>query len=162
MPVENEEALTQCIAELLQQNRHDFCVISRGSLYKIMHDHQETHQLQSQLLCNRLCCELYIHLVNFGQNIEGPPIVGGPQYHTSGISNILESILQPIVLERDYDIANCTERTVGDDDLFGTCDIKSLYTKISRYLTKGPLTTGLQSCFLSELYILGSFRNLYD
>ena len=108
--------------------------------YSMAHFYMLPKLHKSQFINNCLGHELYVHLVNFQQDIEGRPIVGGPRYHTSGISKILDSILQPIVSQIDYilkdsfDLVNRAERNVGDDVLLGTCDIKSLYTNISQDL----------------------------
>ena len=39
----------------------------------------------------------YIHLAKFIEKIEGRPIVGGPCYYTSGLSEMIDIILKPVV-----------------------------------------------------------------
>ena len=79
----------------------------------------------------------YIHLTDFNGIIEGRPIVGGPCYFTSGLSEMLDIILKPIVLQiphivRDsFDLINRCEKNIPDGTLLGTADIKALYTNLS-------------------------------
>ena len=49
-----------------------------GSKYRMAHFYMLPKLHKSQFLNNRLGQELYIHLANFEQNIEGRPIEGGP------------------------------------------------------------------------------------
>jgi len=82
----------------------------------------------------------YIHLADFTEEIEGRPIVGGPCYYTSGLSEMLDIILKPIleyiphILNDSFDLIERLDKTVDENVLLGTCDIKALYTNISHDL----------------------------
>ena len=82
----------------------------------------------------------YVHAKNFGGTIEGRPIVGGPIYYTSGISEMIDLILKPIIahiphiLRDSFDFIDRCQHTVPDGTLLGTADIKALYTNLSRDL----------------------------
>ena len=82
----------------------------------------------------------YIHIQNYTGEIEGRPIVGGPAYFTSGISEMIDIILKPIIshiphiLKDSFDFVDRCSHTVPDGALMGTADIKSLYTNLSREL----------------------------
>ena len=52
---------------------------------------------KSQYLSSILGHEQYIHLKDFCHNIDGRPIVGGPSFYTSGLSEMIDIILRPIV-----------------------------------------------------------------
>ena len=84
-------------------------------------------------------CE-YIHLADFDGTIEGRPIVGGPVFYTSGISNMIDVILRPIlehiphILQDSFDFIERCSHTVPGSTLLGTADIKSLYTNLSKEL----------------------------
>ena len=72
--------------------------------------------------------------------IEGRPIVGGPVYFTSGISEMIDLILKPIIahiphiLRDSFDFIDRCSHTVPDGTLLGTADIKALYTNLSKEL----------------------------
>ena len=95
---------------------------------------------KSEYLSNRLGHERYIHLPDFCQKLDGRPIVGGPSYYTSGLSQMIDIILQPMVrliphIVRDsFDLLERMDSETIDDVCLGTCDIKSLYTNISHDL----------------------------
>ena len=79
----------------------------------------------------------YLHLSDFTGFVEGRPIVGGPCFYTSGISEMIDIILKPIVsliphiLRDSFDlISRCNKQFTGETFL-GTCDIKALYTNLS-------------------------------
>ena len=82
----------------------------------------------------------YIHLPNFTGIIEGRPIVGGPAFYTSGISQMIDIILKPIIsyiphiLRDSFDFVDRCSHTVPDGALMGTADIKALYTNLSKEL----------------------------
>ena len=82
----------------------------------------------------------YVHITNFTQNIEGRPIVGGPCYHTSGLSEMIHIILHPIlehiphIVKDSFDLLDRIPDEIDDNTVLGTCDIKSLYTNISKDL----------------------------
>ena len=68
--------------------------------------------------------------------IEGRPIVAGPVYYTSGISEMLHIILEPSlsciphILKDSFDVLERLDTTCTEDTLLSTCHIKSLYTNI--------------------------------
>ena len=82
----------------------------------------------------------YLHIPNFNQDIDGRPIVGGPCFHTSGLSEMLDIILKPIlhhiphILKDSFDLLARLPDEINDNTMLGTCDIKSLYTNISKDL----------------------------
>ena len=81
--------------------------------------------------------EEYLHLSDFSSVIEGRPIVGGPCFFTSGLSEMIDIILKPIVsliphiLRDSFDLINRCSKQFADGTLLGTCDVKSLYTNLS-------------------------------
>ena len=95
---------------------------------------------KSEFLNSTLGGSEYLHLTDFDQKIEGRPIVGGPCYFTSGLSEMVDIILKPIVLllpqilRDSFDLLERTDSTVVGHVLLGSCDIKSLYTNISKDL----------------------------
>ena len=77
----------------------------------------------------------YINITEHLQ-IEGPPIVAGPVYYTSGISKILHLIVEPSlpfiphILKDSFDFLERLDTTSTEDTLLSSCDIKSPYTNI--------------------------------
>ena len=82
----------------------------------------------------------YVHLRDFDGIIDGRPIVGGPAYYTSGLSEMIDILLTPVIkyvgylLKDSFDFLDKLDRNVSNDTLLLTCDIKSLYTNISHDL----------------------------
>ena len=82
----------------------------------------------------------YVHSTEFQEIVEGRPIVGGPAFHTGGISEMINIILSPIIahipwiLKDSFDFVDRCNHSVPDDTLLGTADIKALYTNISKEL----------------------------
>ena len=82
----------------------------------------------------------YIHITDFDQTIEGRPIVGGPCFYTSGLSQMIDIILKPIIkfiphiLEDSFDLQERIDKDIPDNAYLGSCDIKALYTNISKQL----------------------------
>ena len=82
----------------------------------------------------------YVHSPDFQDIVEGRPIVGGPAFHTSGISEMINIILNPIIahipwiLKDSFDFVDRCNHSVPDDTVLGTADIKALYTNISKEL----------------------------
>ena len=82
----------------------------------------------------------YIHLKDFNGIIDGRPIVGGPSYHTSGLSEMVDILLEPVIhfiphlLKDSFDFLNRVSLEATPDTHLITCDIKSLYTNISHDL----------------------------
>lgn len=71
---------------------------------------------------------------------DGRPIVAGPVYHTSGISEILHYILEPSlkmidhIAKDSFDFKDRIETQRNEDVKLSTCDTKSLYTNIRHEL----------------------------
>lgn len=92
---------------------------------------------KSQYINNNIGHSEYTHLEDFHQPIEGRPIVGGPCYYTSGLSEMVDIILKPIVrllpqiLRDSFDLIERTETDFVNHVTLGSCDIKALYTNIS-------------------------------
>ena len=118
----------------------------------------------------------YVHITNFTQNIEGRPIVGGPCYHTSGLSEMIHIILHPIlehiphIVKDSFDLLDRIPDEIDDDTVLGTCDIKSLYTNISKdlalksidfWVTKFQNVIPLLSRF-SKTFILHALQIILD
>ena len=82
----------------------------------------------------------YVHIPNFNHDIDGRPIVGGPCFHTSGLSEMLDIILKPIlqhiphIVKDSFDLLQRIPDEIDENTLLGTCDIKSLYTNITKDL----------------------------
>ena len=82
----------------------------------------------------------YVHLPDFDEIIDGRPIVGGPAYHTSGLSEMIDILLTPVLryvgylLKDSFDLLRRLDRTASAETRLMTCDIKSLYTNISHDL----------------------------
>ena len=76
--------------------------------------------------------------INIAENIivEVQPIVVGPVYHTSGISEILHIIMEPSlamilhILKDSFDFKNRLDKLCPNGTKLSTCDIKSLFTNI--------------------------------
>ena len=76
--------------------------------------------------------------INITKNlqIEGRPIVAGPVYYTTGISQMLYLILEPsipsilYILKDSFDFLERLDATCTEDILLSSCDIKALYTNI--------------------------------
>ena len=76
--------------------------------------------------------------INITKNlqIEGRPIVAGPVYYTSGISQMLHLILEPSlsfiphILKDSFDFLERLDTTCTEDTLLNLCNIKSFYTNI--------------------------------
>ena len=68
--------------------------------------------------------------------IEGRPIVAGPCYHTSVVSQILHVIMEPTlsfikhILKDSFDFIDRIDTQCTVNTILSTCDIKSLYTNI--------------------------------
>ena len=71
-----------------------------------------------------------------GLTIEGRPIVAGPCYHTSVVSQILHVIMEPTlsfikhILKDSFDFIDRIDTQCTVNTILSTCDIKSLYTNI--------------------------------
>ena len=123
----------------------------------------------------------YVHLDNFNGTIEGRPIVGGPCFFTSGLSEMLDIILKPIVtliphiLRDSFDFVDRCEKMCEKETLFGTCDIKSLYTNlsfelvlksveywISKYSTQIPLLDRFNVAFICEALKIILENNFFE
>ena len=95
---------------------------------------------KSEYLNNILGSSRYVYLKDFRQKIDGRPIVGGPSFYTSGLSEMVDIILQPLValiphvLRDSFDLLERIDTTTQEDVYLGSCDIKSLYTNISQDL----------------------------
>ena len=76
--------------------------------------------------------------INIEENIivERRPIVVGPVYYTSGISEILQIIMKPLlaiishITKDSFDFKNRLDKHCPNGIALSTCDIKSLYTNI--------------------------------
>ena len=105
--------------------------------YKMAYFYMLPKLHKSEFINNNIGHSEYVKLTNFDQPIEGRPIVGGPCFYTSGLSEMVSIILKPIVdmlpqvLQDSFDLIERTETTVAENVLLGSCDIKSLYTNIS-------------------------------
>ena len=86
-----------------------------------------------------------LEYINITKNvqIEGRPIVAGPVYYTSGISQMLHLILEPSlsfiphILKGAFDVLERLDTTCTEDTLLSSCDIKSLYKIFAMmYFTK--------------------------
>ena len=123
----------------------------------------------------------YVHLDNFNGTIEGRPIVGGPCFFTSGLSEMLDIILKPIVtliphiLRDSFDFVDRCEKMCEKETLFGTCDIKALYTNlsfelvlksveywISKYSTQIPLLDRFNVAFICEALKIILENNFFE
>lgn len=79
----------------------------------------------------------YVNLNDFTGIIEGRPIVGGPCFYTSGLSEMVDIILKPIIpliphiLRDSFDLINRCTKTFSEDATLGSADIKALYTNLT-------------------------------
>ena len=67
--------------------------------------------------------------------LEGRPIVGGPSFFTSGLSEMIDIILKhilafiPHILKDSFDlIRRIDSEEISDNTYLGSADIKALYT----------------------------------
>ena len=123
----------------------------------------------------------YVHLSGFDGTIEGRPIVGGPSFYTSGLSEIIDIILKPIVsliphiLRDSFDLIDRCEKLWGSDALLGTCDVKALYTNLSfelvlksveywvtKYLADIPLLDRFGLAFICEALKIILENNVFE
>ena len=113
--------------------------------------------------------------------IEGRPIVVGPSYHTSVVSQILHVIMEPIlsfikhILKDSFDFINQIDTQCTVNTILSTCDIKSLHTNIKhdvfykaieywieKFPDDVPLLSRFTKAFISEgLNIILEFNYFY-
>ena len=124
--------------EILTNKEYDFLTKKK---YR-MANFYTLPKLHKSALVNNMLREgsEYIHATDIQEIVEGRPIVGGPAFHTSGISEMINIILKPIVehipwiLKDSFDFVERCNHAVPDDTVLGTADIKSLYTNLSKEL----------------------------
>ena len=84
--------------------------------------------------------------------MEGRPIVAGPVFNTSGISEILQCIMEPAlslfphIAKGSFDFTQRLEKQCQNNTLLSTCDIKSLYTNI-----RHDLFLIVMECWIEDL-----------
>ena len=128
-----------------------------ANFYSLPKLHKSTHV--NELLQNG---EEYIHIEHFTDTIEGRPIVGGPVSHTSGISEMIHIITQPIIafiphiLRDTFDFIERCNLNVPDGALVGTADIKALYTNLSKELVMKAMEYWFNR-YVNEIPILRRF-----
>ena len=80
-----------------------------------------------------------IELMDITEKMEGHPIVGDPWYYTSGLLEMMDILLKPIVkfvpylLRDSFDLLDKIEKEAENTVLLSTC-IKSLHTNIDHDL----------------------------
>ena len=121
--------------------------------------------------------------INITKNlqIEGRPIVAGPVYYTSGISQMLHLILEPSlsfiphILKDSFDFLERLDTTCSEDTLLSSCDFKSLYTNfrhdvfyktidywIEKLINEIPLLIKFTKAYVIEgLSIISEFNYFY-
>ena len=110
--------------------------------------------------------EEYVHLPNYNEEIEGRPIVGGPAYYTSGVSEMLDIILKPIVskiphiLRDSFDLIEKCEKSLQPGTVFSTADIKALYTNLSTDLVVTAIQYWVEK-YRDEIPLLQRFNLLF-
>ena len=122
----------------------------------------------------------YLH-ISLNTPVEGRPIISGPAYYTSGISKMLHLVLQPVlekikhVLKDTFDFVDRFDRTMEEETIIVTWDIKSLYPNIrhdlffeaiaywvEKYETEIPLLQRFSKDFiLDALFIILKFNYVY-
>ena len=91
--------------------------------------------------------------------VEERPIIASPVYHTSGISEILQIMMEPSLAmiwhipKGSFDFRNRLDKHCPTGTTLSTCDIKSLHTNIQ-------LNTGLKNCKMIYRYCDISVNNL--
>ena len=91
-----------------------------------LHKSEDINSILSQSV------EEYVQIPNYQGNI-----VGGPIYHTSGLSEIIDIILKPFmsyiphIVKDSFDLIDRVPKTVPDGTKLGSADIKALYTNLS-------------------------------
>lgn len=126
---------------ILTQKEYNYLVENK---YKMAHFYMLPKLHKSQFLNETLGRSSYVYLPDFHEEIQGRPIVGGPCYFTSGLSEMVDIILKPIIshlpqlLSDSFDLLGRLSDAIQDgvpfNTLLSSCDIKSLYTNISRDL----------------------------
>ena len=119
---------------ILTDNEYEY-LINRN--YKISNFYMNPKLHKSKEL-NEIIENQNSEYINITKNlqIEGRPIVAGPVYYTSGISQMLHLILEPSlsfiphILKDSFDFLERLDTTCTEDTLLSSCDIKSLYTNI--------------------------------
>ena len=91
---EKLDTLNENVATMLTPN--EFCHITETQ-YDMAKFYELPKLHKSEYLSRILGHERYIHLPGICQKLDGRPIVVGPSYYTSGLSQMLDTILQPMM-----------------------------------------------------------------
>ena len=89
----------------------------------------------NEILVSSDTAEEYLQL-KLKTKVEGRPIISGPEYYTSGLSQMLHLILQPIlekvehIVKDTFDFIDRFDTQAEEDPMIVTWDIKSLYPNI--------------------------------
>ena len=109
-----------------------------GKKYSMAHFYMLPKLHKSRFLNETLGRSSYVWLKDFNEDIEGRPIVGGSCFYTSGLSEMVDIILKPVVsqlpqlLRDSFDLlGDAIQDGVPVDAVLSSCDIKALYTNIS-------------------------------
>ena len=85
-------------------NRHKGILTTKEYQFLTKKNYKMAHfytlpKLHKSATVNQLlkCGSEYVHAPDLGELIEARPIVGGPVFYTSGISEMIDKILKPIV-----------------------------------------------------------------
>ena len=116
--------------------RNEFRFLTEGK-YRMAYFYMLPKLHKSNYINNNINHSEYVHFQDFQHQIEGRPIVAGPSFYTSGLSEMVSIILKPMVhllpqiLQDSFDLIERTETDLVNHVVLGTCDIKALYTNIS-------------------------------
>lgn len=124
---------------MLSENEFKFLMERK---YKMAYFYSLPKLHKSEVINNilRNSASPYIQIKDFDNKIDGRPIVGGPTYFTSGLSEMVDILLKPVVkfipylLKDSFDLLEKLNPEATEEILLGSCDIKSLYTNISHDL----------------------------
>ena len=134
----------------------------------------------NDILVSSETSEEYLQL-KLKTKVEGRPIISGPAYHTSGLSQMLHLILQPVlqkvehIVKDTFDFIERFDTQVEDDTVIVTWDIKSLYPNIrhdlfhdaisywvDKYVNDIPLLTRFSKDFiLDALFVILKYNYAY-
>ena len=125
-------------------------------------------KLQKSKELNKIIENQNSEYINITQNLqtEGGPIVAGPVYYTSGISQMLHLILEPSlsfiphILKDSFDFLERLDTTCTEDTLLSSCDIKSLYTNICHDVFYKAIDYWIEK-LINEIPLLRRFTKVF-
>ena len=129
-------ALAKKYKQMLHEKEYEFLTVREhkmSNFYMLPKLHKNAEL--NEILVSSDTAEEYLQL-KLKTKVEGRPIISGPAYHTSGLSQMLHLILQPVlekvehIVKDTFDFIERFDTLAEDDPMIVTWDIKSLYPNI--------------------------------